>query len=590
MSVFTLQARRRTIFVLGSLVVMTLALLGRLLDLQILRHSVLTARAQERLMVKIPLYPRRGHLFDSWGRPLVYNEQGYVLWVDGPRLEAEESTHRLLRDISRLDAESTERYLDGEGEQFVLWTRWLEPYQLEALEDYIEAEALSGVYLETEPRRVYPYGNLLSPVLGHLQDMGAQDARHATGYLAVGGVENYYDNILRGTSGWISMEQDKYSSRIPIGPYEELLPQEGGNITLTLDLNIQYQAYRLLTTAIADWNARRGDVLVMNPQTGAILAMASYPTYDPSDIDGCLADPTCEEMLNVYPNPITGLPYEPGSTFKIVTMAIGLEEHVVRPDSSFQCAGQTVVGGELIRNWNGLGHGTETMSEVLLHSCNVGAIHVATRVGPEAYYEHIVELGFGQLSGVDIAGERPGQIRTPDLPDWSISDLATNAFGQSISLTPLQLATAVSAVANGGDLMQPYVVQAVERNGVISETRPIVRARAFHDEVCRDVTEMLVAIGQIKGENGGPIARGYRVALKTGTSQIPIPGGYDPHRSIASAIGYAPADDPQFLILVRIEGNDTVWGEHTAVPVFRDLTRYLLNYLRLPPTGSGSTP
>jgi cell division protein FtsI (penicillin-binding protein 3) len=202
----------------------------------------------------------------------------------------------------------------------------------------------------------------------------------------------------------------------------------------------------------------------------------------------------------------------------------------------------------------------------------------------------VEHLGFGRPTGVDIAAEVGGSMRTPEDEGWSPSDLAANAFGQAINVTPLQLANAVGAVANGGYLMKPFIVQSIERNGVVTETVPTIRAAVLHADVCREVTDMLVSIGAQKGQDGGPLIPGYQIALKTGTAQIPLDGGgYDPHRTIASAIGYGPVEDPQFLILVRIEGKSVLWGAEVAVPVFREMAKFMVTYLHLPPSDGTAT-
>ncbi len=589
MSEFTLQARRRTVFVIGSLFVLAVALVLRLLDLQLLRHDTLVAKAEEVVMTKIPLRARRGHIYDRVGRPLAVNEKGYVLWVDGPTFDGvRAATSRVGQLCDRQSGDVWREIMSGEAEGFYLCSRWVDPAVAEELQQMVADEELYGIVLEVEPRRIYPYGELLAPVLGYLQDSGDPDANQVTDYSAHGGVEEYNDQLLRGTDGYTVMERDPENFMIPIGHREEHPPTEGANITLTLDLNVQYYAEKLLSKAIEDTDARRGDIIVLDPKTGAILALASWPSFDPSDIIKCANDPACRELMFVDP-PIGRL-YEPGSTMKIVTMAIALEEHVVRPDSTFECTGAAYVGDAVFHNWNGLGHGHETMGEILLHSCNVGAVTVVQLVKPEAYYSYIDRLGFGRPTGVDLGGEASGLLRTVNDDGWSPVDQAANAFGQAISVSPLQLASAVAAVANGGELMKPYIVAQIEQNGAVTTTLPTLRSQIFHQEVTREVTEMLVAIADIKGKDGGPLIPGYRMAVKTGTAQIAYEdgGGYDPSRTIASAIGYGPVQDPRFLILVRIEGNSVIWGEDVGIPVYRDLATFLLDYFHVPPSEEGA--
>lgn len=596
MSDFTLQARRRATFVVGVLFLMAAALLIRLLDLQILRHDDLLARAQEVVTARIPIRAHRGHIYDRLGRPLALNEKGYVLWVYGEqfgrkadnRFEPSAIVVQLVSTLcTRQARETVVQIASGNAKGLYLCARWVEPEVASELQALVDEGLAPGVILEVEPKRVYPYGPLLAPVLGYLLDSGSLAVTDTTAYTTTSGVEAYNDDLLRGTDGIVIMERDPENYAIPIGNREEIPPVDGANITLTLDLNVQYEAERLLVAAMQNSNARRGDIIVLDPRTGAILALASSPSFDPTQIAACAEKPECAETL--YRTPSIGLHYEPGSTMKILTMAIALEEHVVQPEWSFECTGVADVDGIYFHNWDGGSHGLESLSEILLHSCNVGAVTVSRLIGSEAYYRYLDRLGFGRPTGVDLAGEASGSVRNTQMEGWTRVDQAANAFGQAIDVTPIQLASAVAAVANGGELYKPYIVQAAEQDGLVTTTLPTLRSRIFHEDVCRQVTEMLVAVGNNKGANGGPLIPGYRVALKTGTASIPIPGeGYEPHRTIASAIGYAPADDPQFLILVRVEGNSVIWGEEVAVPVVGDLASFLLAYLHIPPAGESA--
>lgn len=587
---FSQQARRRTTFVMGFLFFLAAALVVRLIDLQVISHDRLQAMASDIVMGEIPLRARRGHIFDRTGRPLALNEKGTVMWVDAEHFKAKsEAAARSFARLCTLQGpDNLAGILSEKGKGFWLCARWMTPEGADELRELIAAKEIGGVYTETEPLRTYPYGELTAPVLGYLVESSKPAITETTIYEPIGGVEQFHDAQLRGTDGRVIMERNPLNYAIPIGMREEYPARDGANLTLTLDLNIQYMAFQRLNAAIDKAGARRGDIIVMNPRTGAILAIVTNPTFDPTQFVKCNQEPACAEVM--YRNPAIGRHYEPGSTMKILTMAIALEEGVVYPDWSFECYGGTYVDGVYFHNWDGGAHGHETLGEILMHSCNVGAITVGRMIPPETYYRYLDRLGFGHLTGIDIFGELSGTVRTPDTPRWTNVDQAANVFGQGIDVTPIQLATAVAAVANGGALYKPYIVQAIEQNGVVTTTLPTLRAQVFHKEACRQVTEMLVAAANTKGPNGGPLIPGYRVALKTGTAQIPIPGeGYEPHRTIASAIGYAPADDPQFLILVRIEGNSVIWGEEVAVPVLSDLASALLVYLRIPPMSEATT-
>jgi cell division protein FtsI/penicillin-binding protein 2 len=389
------------------------------------------------------------------------------------------------------------------------------------------------------------------------------------------GLEEYYDDILRGQPGSRGGERDP-SGLVMMAGYGSYVPaKEGPTLVLTLDRTIQSMVEEELAQAIERYGAERGTIMVMEPYSGAILAMASYPCYD--------ANRYYEWSEELFVDPAISQVYEPGSVFKSITMSAALDSGLATPESTYMDTGCIYVGGQPICNWDCGARGETTLANALRYSLNVGAATFSTRLGAEKFYEYVHRFGFGEPTGVDLAGEVGGIVKVPGDPDWHESDLGTNAFGQGVSVTPLQMTTAMAAIANGGLLMKPYLVQRIIKEDKVMEIEPVVRRRVISPETARQVTEIL-ASGVEEEITRGAKVPGYSIAIKTGTAQIPVPGGYDPLWTIATVVGYAPAQDPHFVILVKLEKPQaSPWAEVVSVPVFRNLCEQLFDYLGIPP-------
>jgi cell division protein FtsI/penicillin-binding protein 2 len=329
-----------------------------------------------------------------------------------------------------------------------------------------------------------------------------------------------------------------------------------------------------LEKAIVRYGAESGTIIVMEPQTGSILAMASYPSYDP--------DRFADTPAELFVNPSVSAHYEPGSVFKIITMAAGLDAGIVAPQSTFYDSGSIEVGGRTIMNWDRQGHGLVTMTGVLAQSLNVGAAYVSTTLGRERFYTYVRRFGFGRITEVDLASEGPGRLRLPGDGEWHESDLGTNSFGQGLAVTPLQMITAVAAVANDGLMMKPHVVQKIVDGQHVTPIQPVAVRRVISLQTAEQLTWMLVEA--VQKETDLAAVPGYKIAGKTGTAQVPIPGGYHPSWTIASFIGYAPPEDPAFIVLVKIDKPIVEpWGSKVAAPVFKAVAEQLFVLLGIPP-------
>jgi cell division protein FtsI/penicillin-binding protein 2 len=333
-----------------------------------------------------------------------------------------------------------------------------------------------------------------------------------------------------------------------------------------------------LDATIAQYHANGGTIIVMEPKTGAILAMASRPSFKLSQLD--LTD---EGKMDLYRNRAVTDLYEPGSVMKVVTMATAVDLGLVTPNTTYEDSGAAYVGGATILNWDFSANGTTTMTQVLQKSLNTGAVWVSQQIGPEKFYEYIKRFGFGQPTGIELGGEAAGAVRTSEDPEWYPVDLATNAFGQGISVTPLQMITAVAAIANGGVLMQPYIVQEVKGPDKDEVTQPKPVRQAISESTARTLVGMMNDVVEGVPSHGARIA-GYHVAGKTGTAYISVPGGYAPDRVIASFVGFAPANDPRIAMLVKIdEPQESQLGGTVAAPVFAQTAPQILTYLGVRP-------
>ncbi len=406
------------------------------------------------------------------------------------------------------------------------------------------------------PVRYYPERTLAAHVLGFV------NAEPKGCY----GVEEYYHQDLHrepvqleslGSAAWDDIQASDIT------------------LVLTIDRYAQRVVEEELDAAIKQTGAKGGQVIVMNPKTGEILAMASRPTYNPGDF--------LQALPETWVNPAVSEVYEPGSVFKLITYAAALDSQTISPNELFYDPGVIEIGGRKIYNWDRIGHGTVDITEALGNSLNVVAASISQRMGKERFYTYVRRFGFGQRTEIDLAGEASGIVKTPhDNPMYSDSDLGTNSYGQGISVTPIQIVSAVASIANGGVLMSPQVVKRKIASGQVVELQPRAIRRTITTETARTLTSLLVRVV----DEYVPQARvpGYSIAGKTGTAEIPIGGAYHPTDYIASFVGYGPAADPQLVILVKLDRPQVVRsGGGAAAPVFQRIASRLFKYLAIPP-------
>lgn len=557
---------RRLNFLVTLLVGVALLLAFRLIQVQVALGSELRQQAQaEREHRLVSPDPRWGEIYDRDGFPLAVDEPRYAIEANPPFVKDPAAAAAQLASILQVPPEA----LEAELRRNVTWAS-LEPLATLEQGEAVRQLEMEGVNAYLRWVRRYPQGTM---------------AAHLLGFVSLGGegfygLEGYYDRVLRppiemwegetGPSGRWPLPQEE--GRVP-------LPMRGNDLVLTVDLAVQAVVEEELAWGLEAFGAEGGSIVVMDPRTGAILAMASAPSFDPNRYDQYILWEEEKRFLS----PAIGSVYEPGSVFKIFTLAAALDSGRVVPQSRYVDAGQIEVGGRLFNNWDGRAYGEQDLVGLMGHSLNVGAVWLALQMGPDTFYPYIRAFGFGRPTGVDLQGEEAGQVRMPGNLDWHDSDLGANSFGQGLAATPVQVASAVAAVANGGRLMRPYLVaRQVLPDGTVVESQPVMRGQPISSETARTVTEILAqAVERWMPQAQVP---GYRIAGKTGTSQIPIPGGYDLRWTIASFVGYGPADDPQLLILVRLDRPRTSpWGSETAAVVFSRLASRLFPMLGIAP-------
>lgn len=544
-----------------------MALLVQIATIQLVQHDYFKSIAMEEHWGKKEVLAHRGAIRDRNGNPLATTSTVYDVYVVPGSIKSSEQlakTAKTLSSLLQLPDEKLMALHAQSGKQPALLQANV-PYDLGTK---ISDLGLAGIRVEKAVRRVYPEGSLAPTVLGIV-------GKDQKGLM---GIEAYYNSDLAGKSGTVVYERDSVGNEIPLGFRERVAPLEGADLFLTIDRYVQRLAEMELDKAMKQHQPKGATIIVMDPKTGAILAMASRPSFDLARPN--LSDPS---QLDPMRNRAVSDLYEPGSTFKIITMAAALQEGKVTPQSTVMDRGYVVKYGWTITNWDGRGNGLVDMTEVLKYSINVGVVWVSDQLGPEAFYKYIRGFGFGQPTSIDINGEAAGQYRKPEDGDWSPVDLATNSFGQAINVSPLQMITAVSAVANGGRLMRPYLVEKIVGPNGVRVFRPVEVRRVLTPETARTLSGMLKKVVD-EGLTKLAMVPGYDMAGKTGTAQAIGVGGYS-GLTIASFIGFGPIEDPRFIILVKIdEPKDDPWGSVVASPIFRTMAEQMLVYMRVPPS------
>lgn len=547
--------RHRCLLLGGLLAAWMLAAVARLYYLQVIQYVPLLARAQRQQQHTVKLAPERGTIFDRRMQPLAMSRPAETVFAVPVEIPNREMVANLLAPILGLDSrELLGRF--NSHRSFCFVKRKVTDQQAER----VLSLNLKGIYLHKEPQRVYPKGPLAAPVLGYV---GMDDN-------GLAGLEYALDADITGRPGLVMLVKD---ARLHAFHSTEKPGLPGKDVVLTLDENIQLFAEKALAETMTRWHAAGGVIIVQNPNTGEILAMASAPTFDPSKVDQAPPPATIDRGVSWV--------YEPGSTFKLVTLSAALEERITNPDEVIDCQmGSIVLAGHVIHDHKRFG--ALSVREVLTHSSDVGTIKLGLRLGQERLYRYMRAFGFGERTLIELPGEERGLLKPPSR--WSGLSIGEMAMGQEVSVTPMQLTTAYSAIANGGILFQPRVVRDVFRGSVHDPIRPAAGRRVLSERTAQTMRELLAGVVE---QGTGKTARlnGHSAAGKTGTAQkIDPSGAYSHSHYVSSFVGFAPVQRPELTVLVSIDSPiGAIYGADVAAPAFKAIAEQTLSYLNTPP-------
>jgi stage V sporulation protein D (sporulation-specific penicillin-binding protein) len=556
---------RKRIATLFFLFTIGFSLLGlRIFWVQFVQGAELSAKATQNRMRDVPVESKRGIIYDRNGHELAISisaDSVYAIPAEIRRSKREQEVAQKLAKILGMDEGNLFKRVTATS-SFEWIKRQITPEQAKQIRDM----ELPGIDLTEESRRFYPKGTLASHILGvsGIDNTGLE------------GIDNFYNSLVGGTKGRIVIEHDAAGRDIPEATHKFIAPIDGSNLVLTIDETIQYITERELDKVFKERQAKNAAAIVMDPKTGEILAMASRPTFDPNSY----GDSPAINRRNFAINDA----FEPGSTMKITTAAMAMEEGIVNRNSQFYCPGYIKVGVETIGCPDRKAHGSQTFAQIVENSCNVSFVKVGLELGMEKYYKYLNGFGFGQLTGIDLPGEAKG-ILVPQERAKQI-DLATMAMGQANAVTPIQLITAVSAVANNGKLMVPYLLkQVLDKDGkVIKTNEPVMVRQIISENTAKELCVILE--GEVTNGTGrNAYIEGYHVGGKTGTAQKIAPGGgYLANEYVASFIGLAPSDDPRLVCLVVVDAPKgyPYYGGWVAAPAAREILNDSLRYLEVP--------
>ena len=526
---------------------------GRAFQLQVLQGERLKRLGERQHLKEWIVLPKRGAVMDRAGEPLALSLEAQSVYARPHRIHDPGSVSRALAKILNLDVVEVKQKMTSD-KPFVWIKRQIGPQEAAQ----IQALSIGGIGMFYEPNRYYPQGQLAGQVIGFV-------GRDSEG---LEGLELHYNGYIRGETGSSVAERDALGRRVLVQGVGGLQIPPGGDIHLTLDTSIQHLAEKELEATISKYRAKAGTAIVVEPFTGEVLALANYPSFNPNNFS--------KQSSQQKRNRAIADSFEPGSTFKTILAAAALEEGVVGKDDLFYCEmGKYAYAGKLIHDTHP--YGWLPFSKILQVSSNIGFTKVAEKLKRERYFKYIEKFGFGQVTGIDVPGEVPGLLRKPE--SWSAIDLATHAFGQGISATPMQMVMAYAAIANGGFLMRPYLVRRVvgSKGEVLLENQPHVVRRVVSEKTSRLLASMLKEVTNEGGTGTMAKVEGFEVAGKTGTAQKAdlTHGGYAAKR-VGSFVGFVPADAPKLVALVLVDEPEVnVYGGVVAAPVLRRALRHL---------------
>jgi len=553
--------------ILGFIILFGAAIISRLFFLQVLEHKHYQAQALGQQMGFSKVTGSRGQIFSAISqqtqgregsgevKSLAINRDSWTVYVNPEEVVDKSDLAERLNEVIDMTTEEVLSKINSE-DSYIVIKKDLTSDKL----NKIKTLDVAGLSWQNEPDRFYPQGEFLSQTLGFLGGEGAGQY----------GIEGYYDNILQGKSG---IKEERKGLGSIFGNDEISL--DGSDIYLTIDYNIQFQAESLLKKAKENLDIEAGQIIVVKPDSGKILALADFPFFNPNQYSK-------ERDLDVFQNGAVQKLFEPGSIFKPFTMAAALNEGKITPDTTYVDTGAVKFGTYTIHNFNNEVFGQQTMTQVLEESINTGAVFAEEQLLHKIFLGYIEKFGFTEKTGIDLQGEV--YSRNDNLRNGPDINFATSSFGQGIEATPMQIIRGYSAIANGGKLVKPFIVEKIVNGSDESYSKTELSQQVISQETVSQLSSMLISVVD-NGFNSVAKIPGYYIAGKTGTAQIPLKTGkgYEPDKTIQSFVGYGPVFNPQFLILVKLDNPKVSKSSLSAVPIFKELTHYIINYWKIPP-------
>lgn len=561
----------RISFLLAFFYITFLIVAFRLIQIQLIKHDFYKAIAQDQHEFLEKTFPKRGEIYiqdaaSNKKYPIAVNKDLNLVYAVPNAIADKNNAAKKVSILLGADEGKIFAQIDKENDPYEVLAHKVD----DETANNIKEGNIKGIGIMPETIRYYPGKTLASSVVGFL---GYKNGIKAGQY----GIEGYFNKSLEGEMGYLELEKDVSGSWISIGAKNETPPRNGTDYVLTIDQTIQYISEKKLKEAIAKWEATGGNVIIVNPKTGEVITMAQYPTFDPNEYNK-------EEKMEVFLNSGIHDTYEPGSIEKTITMAIGIDLGKITQISTYEDYGSIVVDGWRIKNSDGKAHGTQTMVQVLENSLNTGSTFVQQQVSKDDFLRYLKSFNLDELTEIELEGEGRGSLE--NLKIKNDVNYATASFGQGISVTPLSILMAISSFANEGKLMRPSIVSEVVRyDGTVEKREAKYVRKVVSAKTASIISAMMVSVVE-NGHAKKAKIKGYKIAGKTGTAQIPKKQGrgYEEDQTIHTFVGFGPIPGPRFAMLVKIDRPKADYAESTAVPLFKELAEELINYYNIPPT------
>jgi cell division protein FtsI/penicillin-binding protein 2 len=567
------HATRRVWLPAAAFGLFAMAICGRLVQLQVIEHNRYAAEAQQELLGDDVIYARRGSILDRNGGVLATSVDTWDIYVN-PRAwkdpQAAQTASQQLSTVLKADASTLRAEVAAAGQADARVAQDVEYEKGLAL----IKQGIPGVVALANTARINPEGDIGASVVGFI----------GTDNDGLAGIEAAYNDALRGTPGRAVYERDTTGDPIPYGQYRTTEPKQGEDLVLTIDPYLQQLAEQRLADAVKEHRAKGGSIIIMDPATGELLAVATSPGLKYSTLKADLSS-TSDDALSILRNRAVTDLYEPGSVMKIITASAAIDAGVVTPDTTYVDTGEVYVENVRLTNWDYGSYGLQTMTGVLQNSINTGAVFMERALGTKAFQDYLDRFGFAKPTGIDLEGEATGIFRKPEDEGYSPVDVATQSFGQSISVTPMQMMQAVAAAINGGNLITPHLVKAhIKPDGTRTDVVPQIVGRPISSATSATIRSMLGQVISQDPDGWGRNPSKYTAGGKSGTANVPVWGSYNDETQIVSFMGFAPLNNPKILVLIKLDQNeDLLTGTQAGGPIFAHLVDDALQYLGVPP-------